>query len=216
MKPTRLPVLLIAAIVFALPAISAEGDAAKRILFLGDSLTAGYGIDPQQAYPALVERRLADEGYDNYQVVASGLSGETSAGGLRRAAWVMQKPVSILVLALGANDGLRGIDLADTRKNLQGIVDLARQRNPEVQILIAGMQMPPNLGAQYTSEFRSLFPELAAENDVSLLPFLLEGVAGDSDLNIADGIHPNPAGHKIVAQNVWSALEPLLKKTSES
>ncbi|MBK1878669.1 arylesterase [Pelagicoccus mobilis] len=207
MKPTHLVTLLIAAI-FATSSLVAE-TAAKRILFLGDSLTAGYGIDPQLAYPSLIQKKLQAGDY-NFDVTPAGLSGETSAGGLRRASWVLQKPVDILVIALGANDGLRGIDLSDTKKNLQGIIDLARKKYPEIQIVIAGMQMPPNLGEAYTTQFRSMYPELAQENEATLIPFLLEDVGGQPELNIADGIHPNPAGHEIIAETVWSALKPLL------
>ncbi|MBD5779682.1 arylesterase [Pelagicoccus sp. NFK12] len=211
MKPTRLALHLIAA--YALLALTnfAHADStSKRILFLGDSLTAGYGIDQREAYPALIGAKLKASGLD-YDVSPAGLSGETSAGGLRRVGWVMQKPADILVLALGANDGLRGIKLSDTKKNLQGIIDFAKKKNPDIHIVIAGMQMPPNLGEAYTSEFREMYPSLAHENEATLIPFLLEGVAGDPELNIADGIHPNPAGHEIVAETVWKALEPLLK-----
>ncbi|EDY80743.1 GDSL-like lipase/acylhydrolase, putative [Verrucomicrobiia bacterium DG1235] len=189
----------------------ASSESSKRILFLGDSLTAGYGINPQFAYPNRIAKKIETLGLD-YSVTPAGLSGETSAGGLRRANWVMQKPVSILVIALGANDGLRGIDLSDTRKNLQGIIDLARKKYPEVKIVLAGMQMPPNLGEDYTKEFRTMYPSLAEANQAALIPFLLEGVGGNPELNIADGIHPNPDGHAIVAETVWKVLEPLLTK----
>lgn len=210
MKQTCLLRHLIACFAILAATFSIYGETnPKRILFLGDSLTAGYGIDPALAYPALIQEKIEAEGLP-YKVVAAGLSGETSAGGLRRAAWVLQKPVDILVLALGANDGLRGIDLSDTENNLQGIIELARKKYPEIKIVIAGMEMPPNLGATYTQEFRQLYPNLAAQNDAVLIPFLLEGVGGDPKLNIADGIHPNPEGHKIVAENVWRVLAPLL------
>lgn len=211
MKPTRLVGHLIAIYsLLILTNFASAAPEAKRILFLGDSLTAGYGIDPNEAYPALIEKKIQSLGL-NYSVSPAGLSGETSAGGLRRANWVMQKRVDILVLALGANDGLRGINLTDTKSNLQGIVDFTQKKYPEVQIVIAGMQMPPNLGEAYTTEFRTMYPELASTNNATLIPFLLEGVAGNPELNIADGIHPNPAGHKIVAETVWTAIEPLLE-----
>ncbi len=211
MKQTRPTVFLIAALCTLFSSSSnAEETVTKRILLLGDSLTAGYGIDPEDAYPALLAEKMA-ETHPEWQVAPSGLSGETSAGGLRRASWVLQKPAAILVLALGANDGLRGIELSDTKRNLQRIIDLARDKYPEIKVVIAGMQMPPNLGAQYTTEFRKLFPALAEENDVELIPFLLEGVAGHPQLNIADGIHPNEEGHEIIAENVWRILEPLLE-----
>lgn len=210
MKPTRLAVHLIATYtLLIITNVALAEPKTKRILFLGDSLTAGYGIEPSQAYPALIANMIEKQGLE-YKVTPAGLSGETSAGGLRRASWVMQAPVDILVLALGANDGLRGINLSDTKKNLQGIVNFSKEKFPNIKIVIAGMQMPPNLGEAYTQEFRSMYPDLAANNDATLIPFLLEGVAGNPELNITDGIHPNPAGHKIVAQTVWSALEPLL------
>lgn len=211
MKPTRLAGHLIAILTaLALTNFTFAAPQAKRILFLGDSLTAGYGIDPGKAYPALIGKKLEDKGLD-YTVSPAGLSGETSAGGLRRANWVMQKPVDILVIALGANDGLRGIDLSDTKTNLQGIIDFAKNKYPDIRIVLAGMQMPPNLGEAYTTEFRAMYPALAEANGATLIPFLLEGVAGDPTLNIADGIHPNPEGHLIVAETVWTALEPLLQ-----
>lgn len=181
----------------------------KSILFLGDSLTAGYGVEPEQAYPKLIAEKIQAANLP-FEAIPSGLSGETSAGGLRRLNWVMRRPIDVLVLALGSNDGLRGFDLSDTRKNLQGIIDQARERNPEIQIVIAGMLMPPNLGPRYTSEFKALFPALAEANNAALIPFLLEGVGGQPELNLADGIHPNPRGHEIVAENVWKVLEPLL------
>lgn len=211
MYPTRFALFLIAVnSLIAFPAWpNGEQAAKKRIVFLGDSLTAGYGISPEQAYPALIERKIDEAGLP-YEVMAAGLSGETSAGGLRRVNWVLQRPADILVIALGSNDGLRGIELSDTRANLQGIIDSAREKHPDIEIVVAGMQMPPNLGKAYTQEFRSLFPELAEKNGVTLIPFLLEGVGGDPELNIADGIHPNPRGHQIVADTVWKTLEPLL------
>lgn len=211
MNPTHLVTVLIAAIaLFSSASLKANGEP-KRILFLGDSLTAGYGIDPEQAYPALIGNKLEALGY-NYQVFPAGLSGETSAGGLRRANWVLQKKTDILVLALGANDGLRGIDLSDTKKNLQGIIDIAKKKYPEILIVIAGMQMPPNLGPDYTAQFKKMYPQLAEENDAALIPFLLEGVGGKPEFNIADGIHPNAKGHALLAETVWKTLEPLISK----
>lgn len=209
MKPTCLITLLIATLAALFPFETLQASEPKRILFLGDSLTAGYGIDPNDAYPALIEKKLQSEGYA-YEVFPAGLSGETSAGGLRRASWVMQRKTDILFLALGANDGLRGIDLSNTKSNLQGIIDVARSKYPDIVIVIAGMQMPPNLGEAYTLEFKEMYPELAEENGATLLPFLLEGVGGQPQYNIADGIHPNPDGHAIIAENVWKTLEPLL------
>jgi acyl-CoA thioesterase-1 len=180
------------------------------ILFLGNSLTAGYGLIPEEAFPALIQQRIDSAGY-HYRVTNAGVSGETSAGGVRRIDWLLQNPVAILVLELGANDALRGQDLRATRANLQTIIDRTRAHDPATRIVIAGMQAPPNLGERYTEEFRRLFPELAHENDAALIPFLLEGVAAIPDLNQSDGIHPTAAGHQIMADNVWRILEPLLR-----
>lgn len=211
MNPTKLATFLIALICSLFgTAANADGAARGRIVFLGDSLTAGYGVEPDQAFPALVAEKIDSAGLP-FDVAPSGLSGETSAGGLRRASWVLQRPADVLVLALGANDGLRGLDLDDTRANLQGIIDLARSKYPGIRIVVAGMMMPPNLGEAYTAQFRSLYPELAEENGAAFVPFLLEGVGGRPELNLPDGIHPNPEGHRIVAENVWRALEPLLR-----
>lgn len=213
MYPTRLIATLIASIyVYLCPALYGQnGEIAPRIVFLGDSLTAGYGLSPEEAYPALITQKLKNASLP-YEVVAAGLSGETSAGGLRRVNWILQKPASILVIALGSNDGLRGIDPADTRKNLQGIIDAARSKHPNIRIVLAGMQMPPNLGEAYTSAFQSIFPEIAESSGVALIPFLLEEVGGNPQLNIEDGIHPNAEGHKILAATVWQTLEPMLRE----
>ena len=182
----------------------------QRILFFGDSLTAGYGLSEEQAFPAIVGKMLNDK-YDNrYEIINAGLSGETSAGGKNRINWVLQQPVDILVLELGANDGLRGLPLDQTRENLQAIINMTREKNPDVQVIIAGMEVPPNLGADYASEFRKIFPELARKNNAALIPFLLDGVAGNKQLNLPDGIHPNPEGHRIVARNVLDVLETVL------
>lgn len=194
---------------FLLSFIPIEGP--KTIIFFGDSLTAGYGLSTDQAFPALVEKKLQAKGY-NYQVVNAGLSGETSAGGLGRISWILKKPVDIFVLELGANDGLRGLPLEQTKNNLQQIINKVRSKNPEVKIIIAGMMVPPNMGPDYSAEFQKIFPELARANNAQLIPFLLDGVAGNEDLNLGDGIHPNSEGHKIVAQNVFQTMLPLLKK----
>ena len=183
--------------------------APKTIIFFGDSLTAGYGLSKDQAFPALIEQRLTKKGAD-YKVVNAGLSGETSAGGLGRIDWVLNQPVDIFVLELGANDGLRGLPLEQTRKNLQGIIDKVKRKFPGVKIVIAGMMVPPNLGNDYTKEFQAIFPALAKKNQATLIPFLLEGVAGIENLNLPDGIHPNAEGHQIVAGNVMKAIEGLL------
>lgn len=182
----------------------------KSILFLGDSITAGYGLDQSQAFPALIQDKI-DALNLNYTVVNAGLSGETSSGGLRRVGWLFRSKVDILVLELGANDGLRGIDLSVTKSNLQQIIDKAREANPTVKIIIAGMQVPPNLGQTYTNEFRQIFPDLAKKNNAKLIPFILEGVAGEPTLNLSDGIHPNIEGQKILADNVWKVLYPMIK-----
>jgi len=194
---------------FCILLLPAYQDDPVRILFFGDSLTAGYGLSEEQAFPAIVERRLKKNG-GNYEVINAGLSGETSAGGNSRIDWVLRQPVDVLVLELGANDGLRGLPLSQTRSNLQSIIDKTKAKYPDVQIVIAGMEVPPNLGTEYTSEFRKIFPELAKKNDAILIPFLLDGVAGNESLNLPDGIHPNPEGHKIVAENIIKVLQKAL------
>jgi acyl-CoA thioesterase I len=177
----------------------------KTILFFGDSLTAGYGLSMEEAFPALVEKKLTKNG-KAAKVVNAGLSGETSAGGLTRIDWVLRQPVDIFVLELGANDGLRGLPLDQTRKNLQAIIDKVKAKNPRAKIVIAGMLVPPNMGPDYTSKFRKIFPEIAQTNKATLIPFLLQDVAGDEKLNQADGIHPNVEGHKKVADNVYKVI----------
>jgi acyl-CoA thioesterase-1 len=181
----------------------------KVILFYGDSLTAGYGLSTEEAFPAIIDKTLKEKG-KVVKVINAGLSGETSAGGLSRLDWVIRQPVDIFVLELGANDGLRGLPLDETRKNLQTIIDNVKKKNPTVSIVIAGMMVPPNMGPDYTTSFKRIYPELAKKNNAKLIPFLLQGVAGDEKLNNADGIHPNVAGHKIVANNVLKIIEPLL------
>ena len=183
----------------------------KTILFFGDSLTAAMGLDPAEGYPGEIQKIIDSLGL-NYEVVNAGLSGETTAAGKNRIDWVLNQEVDVFVLALGANDGLRGIPVAETRKNLQAIIDTVRQKNPGVEIILAGMQIPPNMGPEYTSDFKKLFPDLAEENNIHLVPFLLEGVAGDPELNQQDGIHPTAEGYDIVAQNVWEVLEPVIRK----
>ncbi|HEX7015732.1 MAG TPA: arylesterase [Cyclobacteriaceae bacterium] len=189
--------------------LAGASNAPRVIVFYGDSLTAGYGIDPDSAFPALVGQALEKQGKE-VKVVNAGLSGETSAGGLSRIDWVLRQPVDIFVLELGANDGLRGLPIEQTEKNLQAIIDKVKAKNPNVKIVIAGMMVPPNMGPDYSSRFKKVFPELARRNDAALIPFLLEDVAGIEKLNQADGIHPNVEGHRIVAQNVLEVLEPLL------
>ena len=181
----------------------------KNILFFGNSLTAGYGLDPELAFPELIQQKIDGEKM-NFTVINAGLSGETSAGGLSRIDWVLSQSVDVFVLELGANDGLRGLPLASTRKNLQGILDKVKLKYPNVEIVIAGMMVPPNMGETYSKEFGEIYPELARKNNAALIPFLLEGVAGNPDLNLPDGVHPNVEGHQIVADNVWKALKPFL------
>lgn len=178
----------------------------ERLLFLGDSLTAGYGLEPDQAYPQLVEVALRARGRE-VTVVNAGLSGDTSAGGLRRMDWILRQSIDTLVVALGANDALRGLPVDTTRENLRGIIHAVRAKQPEVRIILAGMLAPPNMGAAYRDSFARLFPELARSESVELLPFLLEGVAGVPSLNLADGIHPNVEGQKRVAELVLCVLD---------
>ncbi|TAI48521.1 arylesterase [Flagellimonas allohymeniacidonis] len=184
----------------------ADDTTEKVILFFGDSLTAGYGLELEEAFPALIQNRLDSLGLQ-YTVINSGLSGETTSGGRNRLAWVLNQKVDVFVLELGANDGLRGIPLTETRNNLQAMIDLVRKKNADTQIVLAGMQIPPNMGPEYTTEFRKIFPELAKENEIALIPFLLEGVAGIPELNLEDGIHPSAEGHQIVRDNVWKVLQ---------
>jgi acyl-CoA thioesterase I len=180
-------------------------------VFLGDSLTAGLGLEKAQAVPALIQARLDKLGYD-YDVINAGVSGDTSAGGLSRLDWSLDGDVKVLVLELGANDGLRGLPVANMKRNLSEII--ARAKSRDVQVLLTGMEAPPNYGQAYTNEFRDVFRELAREHDVPFMPFFLEGVAGIPALNNPDGIHPNPEGARLVEQTVWKALEPLLEKQS--
>lgn len=182
----------------------------KTVVFFGDSLTAGYGIEMVQAFPALVQEKIAARGW-NFAVVNAGKSGETTAGGLRRLEWLLRSRVDVLILELGGNDGLRGIPAEVTERNLQAIINRTREKNPGATIVIAGMQVPPNLGEAYATEFRRIFVNLAKKNRCPLIPFLLEGVGGIRELNLPDGIHPTVEGHRIIAENVWKVLQPVLK-----
>ena len=181
----------------------------QTIVFFGDSITAGYGIASENAFPALINKKFEEQGL-SYTAMNAGLSGETSMGGLNRIDWVMRSKPAILMLELGGNDGLRGLSLEETEKNLKAIIDKVRSASPDTKIILAGMQIPPNLGQEYTEQFRNLYPKVAKEKEVKFIPFLLEGVGGDKSLNLSDGIHPNEEGHKIVAETVWEALEPML------
>lgn len=186
----------------------------KIILFFGNSLTAGYGLDPSESFPTLIQKKLDSLDY-NYKVINAGLSGETTASGNNRLNWVLERqPVDIFVLELGANDGLRGINPEETRKNLEEMIDKVRKAYPEAKIMLAGMMVPPNMGREYSNNFRQIFPEIAQEKNVELIPFLLENVAGESELNQADGIHPTAEGQKIVADNVWKVLKEMINTSA--
>jgi len=182
----------------------------RNILFFGNSLTAGYGLDdPQEAFPALIQAKI-DSLNLPYHCINAGLSGETSAGGKERIDWLLQQPVDIFVLELGANDGLRGVSTASTYENLSDIVEKVRKANPACKLVLAGMKVPPSMGQEYFNEFEALFPRLAKQYDMVLVPFLLDNVAGIGNLNQADAVHPTAEGQKILAHNVWAVLEPLL------
>lgn len=183
--------------------------AVKNILFFGTSLTAGLGLDPSEAYPALIQNRI-DSLKLPYKVINGGLSGETSAAGKGRIGWLLKQKVDIFVLELGSNDGLRGVPVAETTKNLQSIIDSVKAKYPDVKMIMAGMQMPPSMGTKYAADFKNMFPELAKKNNMELIPFLLDKVGGRPKLNQADGIHPTAEGDKILAENVWTVLKPLL------
>ena len=183
-----------------------------NILFFGDSITAGYGIEQEQAFPAIIQQKIDSLGWD-FNAINGGLSGETSAGGLRRVDWMLRNThVDVFVLELGGNDGLRGIEVDATRDNLQAIIDKVRGKYPEARIILAGMQVPPNLGPRYTEAFKSMYSDLASKNDLPLIPFILEGAALEPDLMQSDDIHPNADGHEVVAENVWEVLKPVLQQ----
>lgn len=200
---------VIVSFLFLWSSVTLQAQERKTILFFGDSITAGYGVDTEDAFPALIQNKLNSKNY-HYRAVNAGLSGETSAGGLRRIEWVLRQNVDIFVLELGGNDGLRGLDPVGTKKNLQGIINIVREKYSGINIILAGMEAPPNMGQDYTDAFRKVYSDLAKENDLLFIPFILEGVAGNPELNLPDGIHPTEEGHKIVAELVWSILSPLL------
>lgn len=183
--------------------------ARKNILFFGNSLTAAYQLSPEQGFPALIQQQVDSLGLP-YRCINAGLSGETTADGVARVDWVLEQGADVFVLDLGGNDALRGLPVANSKENLQKIIDKVRAKAPQCRIVIAGMLAPPNMGTAYTSAFRDMYPALAKVNKTALIPFLLEGVAADPALNLADGIHPNEKGHKIVAQTVWQVIQPLL------
>lgn len=193
------------------PAPTAAATSARpTIVFLGTSLTAGLGLDPDSAYPAVVQRKVDSAGF-HYSVVNAGVSGESSAGALRRIDWILRQPPAVLVIETGANDGLRGQSPDSARANIQAMIDRVRAASPSTRVILAGMEAMPNLGAEYVTRFRAIFPALARENHLPLIPFLLQGVAGVDSLNQQDGIHPTPAGARIVADNVWRVLARELK-----
>lgn len=183
----------------------------KRVVVLGDSITAGYGLNPSLAYPVLLQQKINQVSL-NYKVVNAGVSGDTTAGGLRRIDWIMQKGANVLIIALGGNDGLRGIASTQIQQNLEGIIQRARGKSPNIQILIAGMQMPGSMGANYVKQFSAIFPEVASKNKAILIPFLLEGVGGIEKYNQSDLIHPTSVGQEKIAETVWKVLEPVLQK----
>jgi acyl-CoA thioesterase I len=187
----------------------APAAAKPRVVFLGDSLTAGLGLPTDQSYPALIGKKLREKGFD-FEIVNAGVSGDTSAGGLRRLDWSLEGDVRALVLALGANDGLRGLPADDMKKNLKAVLDRARERN--IPVVLAGMEAPPNFGQDYTRAFRQVYADLAKEHDVRFVPFMLLGVAGNPSLNQSDGIHPNARGAELVADLIWAELEPLVRR----
>lgn len=182
----------------------------RVILFFGNSLTAAYGLSPEEGFVALIQQKIDSLGLP-YVCINAGNSGETTAGGRSRVSWVLQQPVDLFVLELGGNDALRGLPLEASRENLQAIIDQVRAKYPACRIVIAGMLAPPNLGPEYTKTFAQMYRDLASANQATLIPFLLEGVGGEPDLNLPDGIHPNAAGHRIVSENVWQVLYPLLR-----
>jgi acyl-CoA thioesterase I len=194
----------------SVPTVSAAS--AKTIVVLGDSLAAGYGLDRTEAFPSLLQRKVNESGL-KFQVVNAGVSGDTSAGGLRRLDWLLKRPVDVLVIELGGNDGLRGLSAVALKKNLQSIIEGTRAKYPGVKIVLAGMKMPANFG-EYATQFERVYSELAKEQNVALVPFLLEGVGGQPAMNLPDGIHPTAEGQKVLAENVWRVLKPVLENSS--
>lgn len=200
--------LVIAFVLMTFSLSSTNNDEKKTIIFFGDSITAGYGIGTELAFPNLIQLKLNRSGY-LAEVVNAGLSGETSAGGLTRIDWILNREFDVFVLELGANDGLRGLPVAETEKNLQLIIDRVRSKYPEITIILAGMRVPPNMGNDYALAFQEVYPRLAKKNKVQLIPFILKDVAGKVDLNQPDGIHPNSRGHRIIAKNIYHIFSDL-------
>jgi acyl-CoA thioesterase-1 len=207
MRPAALAVVVVVAL--ALTGAVDDIWAEETLAVLGDSLTAGFGVAPEEAFPALVQERLRREGYD-YRVVNAGVSGDTTAGGLRRVDWVLRTRPSIVIVALGSNDGLRGLSVDAMRQNLGEII--TRIRASGARVLLAGMRLPPNYGGEYARAFAAVFPTVASKAGIPLMPFLLDGVAGEPGLNQPDGIHPNARGQQVVATRLWPYLAPLLRK----
>ena len=190
----------------------AKAPAAKKktIVFFGNSLTAGFGLDdPSQAFSGLIQKRIDSLGLA-YKVINAGVSGETTSGGNGRIDWLLKQPLDVFVLELGGNDGLRGIPVSETKKNLQAILDKVKAKYPDAKLVLAGMQIPPNMGQKYATDFKKVYKEIADKNNITLIPFLLQGVGGEAKLNQADGIHPTAEGHRILAENVWLSLKDLL------
>ncbi len=186
----------------------------RHILFFGNSITAGLGVEPDQAFPSLIDAKIRELGW-SYRVTNAGLSGETSAAGLRRLDWILRQRIDVFVLELGANDGLRGLSLDMTESNLQSIIDKVNEKNPDATVVLAAMEIPPNMGQDYTRQFRQMFTRLSTKNRCPLIPFLLEGVGDQPQLNQADGLHPTAEGHEIIARTVWKILKPILKNLNQ-
>jgi len=199
----------------ATPPASGTTLTSPAILFLGTSLTAGYGLTPEEAYPALIQQKIDSAGLD-YRVINAGVSGETSAGALRRVDWLFQQPISMLVLETGANDGLRGLPVDSLRANIDAILRRAKRLQPSVKLALIGMRMPPNYGRDYSRRFEEIYPDVARAHGATLVPFLLAGVGGVSQLNQADGVHPTAEGQRQMAETVWRVLEPELKKAEKT
>jgi acyl-CoA thioesterase-1 len=209
-KRIRVFALGLLSLIFSGGLMGADSAPRKIVLFFGDSLTAGYGLPLEEAYPALIQEKINTKRWP-YEVVNAGLSGDTTAGGRGRISWVLKRKPDVVVIALGANDGLRGVPVSETKKNLEFIVDEVRRQAPQARIVIAGMKMPPSLGATYADSFEKIFSDVAKKKKTALIPFLLEGVAAESQLNQADGIHPTAQGQRRMAETVWAVVELILK-----
>jgi acyl-CoA thioesterase I len=205
----QLKIFFLLLLLLMLRGLSTAAPTPRIILFLGDSITAGFGLNPAEAFPALIQQKI-DAHRWSFQVVNAGQSGDTSAGGLGRLDWLLKNRVDVLVLELGANDGLRGLPVETTQKNLQAIIERTQHKYPEAKVILAGMKVPANMGGDYGRKFEAIFADLAKKNNAPLIPFILEGVGGVRELNLADGIHPTAKGQEMVAANVWKVLEPVL------